>query len=110
MDCFFCSLISSFFIQIQCTYHIFIIIFLIVKIQGASDAEEQRFNNATDEHNNNAPPKVPQARTCCGNVAYTVGANSATAVLKKQGEVSVATQHFNNVNMEKKKTDSCCIQ
>lgn len=82
----------------------------IVNIQGASDTEDQRLNNATDEHNNNIPPKAPPARTCCGNVAYTVGANSAAAVLKKQGEVSVATQHFHNVNKEKKKKDSCCIQ
>ena len=36
----------------------------------------------------------PVARTCCGQVAYTVGKNNADAFLKN-GEPSAAAQHFN---------------
>ena len=59
------------------------------------------------------------ARSCCGDVAYTVGKNNAAAYLKTEGEVSVATQHFNKTADEKRNKDpsegqrnaaACCIQ
>ena len=53
--------------------------------------------------------KAPPARTCCGNVAYTVGKNTADAYLKKEGEVSAAAQHFNKEAKNKNKNTSACI-
>ena len=52
-------------------------------------------------------------------MAYTVGKNNAAAYLKTEGEVSVATQHFNKTADEKRNKDpsegqrnaaACCIQ
>ena len=42
----------------------------------------------------------PATRTCCGEVAYTVGKNTADAYLKKDGN-SAAAQHFNKPKNKK---------
>ena len=47
----------------------------------------------------------PASRSCCGGVAYKVGKNTADAYLKKEGEVPVATQYFNNIETEKRKNE-----
>ena len=48
----------------------------------------------------------------CGGVAVTVAKNTADAYLKKEGELSAASRHFNGTGgaEEKKKNAGCCIQ
>ena len=94
---------------------------LIIHLPSAvqeSDKEEKQINNNND---GNDYQTTPVAASCpCGDVAYNVGKNSADAYLKKEGEVSVATQYFNKVEKEKKNTKKedgtknksapCCIK
>ena len=79
--------------------------------QVSDDTEEQPLNSTAGTIKRVIP--TPAARSCCGNVAYTVGKNAADAQLKT-GETSAATQHFNNIEKEKnnnkKSIAGCCIQ
>mmetsp|Transcript_10380 Transcript_10380/g.21942 ORF Transcript_10380/g.21942 Transcript_10380/m.21942 type:complete len:104 (+) Transcript_10380:36-347(+) len=74
----------------------------MAKISGSSNSEEQRLTTNTPSSEQDTHTTTPASRTCCGNVAYAVGKNTADTYLKEEGKVSVATQYFNNIEDKKK--------
>mmetsp|Transcript_30616 Transcript_30616/g.56126 ORF Transcript_30616/g.56126 Transcript_30616/m.56126 type:complete len:97 (-) Transcript_30616:336-626(-) len=72
----------------------------MAKILGASNSEEQQLT--TTPSSDQDTHTTPASRSCCGNVAYSVGKNTADTYLKEEGKVSVATQYFNNIEDKKK--------
>eukprot|EP00585_Thalassiosira_rotula_P011577 CAMPEP_0196144110 /NCGR_PEP_ID=MMETSP0910-20130528/15115_1 /TAXON_ID=49265 /ORGANISM="Thalassiosira rotula, Strain GSO102" /LENGTH=91 /DNA_ID=CAMNT_0041405687 /DNA_START=148 /DNA_END=423 /DNA_ORIENTATION=- len=65
---------------------------------GASNSEEQRLTATPSSEQDT----TPDSEACdCGKAAYGVAKNKADAYLKEEGQVSVATQYFNNVEDKK---------
>ncbi len=50
--------------------------------------------------------KAPPARTCCGNVAYTVGKNTADIYLKQEGDEAPKAMNYFNKKAEEEKNDN----
>ena len=70
----------------------------------ADTAEQQPLNCCARQ--DGVIDKAPPARTCCGNVAYKVGKNTADIYLKQEGyEAPKAMNYFNNKAAEEKKND-----
>ncbi len=68
----------------------------------ADTAGQQLINNEQAGVIDKAPPSCP-----CGNVAYTVGKNTADVYLKQEGaEAPRAMNYFNNKAEEEKKNDN----